>query len=151
MKKMNLLCHMRDHSPAAPGIISAQGFAFSKCRRCHCDMLRSSAHASARWIRVPEEFRVVWGKKPPDFSHRLATRLRYGVCAAVMIELAHGLAVGINAFASTMRGRVRRVDAQPIRLPDLSAQSFASWWVVRHRIYLLYGIRRLEFLPNQAR
>lgn len=57
---MRLHCIAGRHD-AAPGGISNQGFAFSRCRCCGCDMVRS--HRS--WRRVPRGFRVVWRRRPP--------------------------------------------------------------------------------------
>lgn len=43
------------HSPA-PRIARNQGFEFSQCRHCTCDLIRSNR----RWRTVPRGFRVVW-------------------------------------------------------------------------------------------
>jgi hypothetical protein len=43
------------HSPA-PAIVHNQGFEFSRCRHCACDLIRSNR----RWRTVPRGFRVVW-------------------------------------------------------------------------------------------
>ena len=62
---MNLLCHVSGHV-AAPHVLANQGFLFSRCQRCHRDLIRSaraSAEASPddNWMAVPSGLRVVWG------------------------------------------------------------------------------------------
>lgn len=57
---MRFLCRVLTHR-IAPHISHNQGFAFSRCRRCGRDMIRSSAsQESSDWRNVPAGFRVVW-------------------------------------------------------------------------------------------
>lgn len=56
---MTLLCNLAGHAPA-PVDLENQGFAFSRCRRCGDDLIRSAAAPAARWTVVPEGFRVAW-------------------------------------------------------------------------------------------
>ena len=56
---MSLQCLVGLHAPLPPAAAN-QGFQFSRCRRCGCDMVR----AGKSWRRVPKGFRVVW--KPRD-------------------------------------------------------------------------------------
>jgi hypothetical protein len=48
-------CTSGRHSPAHP-IVRNQGFDFSHCRHCACDLIRSDRS----WRTVPRGFRVVW-------------------------------------------------------------------------------------------
>ena len=56
---MTLLCNLAGHAPAPVDLVN-QGFAFSRCRRCGDDLIRSAAVPTARWTAVPEGFRVAW-------------------------------------------------------------------------------------------
>ena len=48
-------CASGRHSPGNP-IVRNQGFDFSHCRHCACDLIRSDR----QWRTVPRGFRVVW-------------------------------------------------------------------------------------------
>jgi len=52
---MSITCLLGGHS-AFPSSVRNQGFYFSQCRGCGCDMICSSRG----WQRVPRGFRVVW-------------------------------------------------------------------------------------------
>ena len=56
---MKLSCHLLGHRVASHAVHN-QGFQFSRCRRCRCDMIRSIAPASSRWIPVPGDLRIAW-------------------------------------------------------------------------------------------
>jgi hypothetical protein len=57
---MTLLCRVLAHRIALP-VSDNQGFAFSRCRRCGRDMIRSGgSQKSSDWRKVPAGFRVVW-------------------------------------------------------------------------------------------
>jgi hypothetical protein len=48
-------CSSDRHSPTSH-IVRNQGFEFSQCRHCTCDLIRSNRS----WKTVPNGFRVVW-------------------------------------------------------------------------------------------
>ena len=52
---MKLFCFLAGHS-ADRQLAYNSGFHFSRCRRCRCDMVRSSGD----WEAVPEGHRVAW-------------------------------------------------------------------------------------------
>lgn len=52
---MHFQCSFGRHE-AAPGEVRNQGFGFSRCRGCGCDLVRSSRE----WRTVPKGFRVAW-------------------------------------------------------------------------------------------
>ena len=65
---MSVFCRMGVHRPAAPPVWN-NGFYFSACGRCGCDLVRG---AHDRWRAVPKGFKVVWRQRPPgypDWSH----------------------------------------------------------------------------------
>lgn len=61
---MNLICALAGHE-ADRGEAYNGGFHFSRCRRCRCDMIRSSGE----WQAVPEGHRVAW--KAGRHSHSI--------------------------------------------------------------------------------
>jgi len=52
---MKLACLLKRHERAAREVRN-QGFAFSQCRHCRRDLVRSGR----RWRTVPRGFRIVW-------------------------------------------------------------------------------------------
>jgi hypothetical protein len=56
---MHLVCHIKTHSAAAT-VMENQGFAFSRCRRCQHDLVRSLNSSGDSWREVPAGFRVAW-------------------------------------------------------------------------------------------
>ena len=56
---MKSACRLLGHS-VAPKIVENRGFQFSRCRRCRCDMIRSTARSSSKWVSVPSDLRVTW-------------------------------------------------------------------------------------------
>lgn len=56
---MSLPCRLSSHA-AAPQVLRNQGFAFSRCRRCGRDMIRSLGSSETTWRTVPAGFRVDW-------------------------------------------------------------------------------------------
>lgn len=56
---MNLRCRFSDHAPA-PSTLENRGFAFSRCQRCRCFVIRSLGSAEAPWRLVPSGFRISW-------------------------------------------------------------------------------------------
>lgn len=81
---MNLHCHFSDHAPA-PSILENRGFAFSRCRRCRCFVIRSLGSAEAPWRLVPSGFRISWNGVDarmfdlPSWWSRLDARARLEV------------------------------------------------------------------------
>lgn len=73
---MPLPCTLSPHR-AAPVVIENQGFLFSRCRRCQCDLVCSSSGPPS-WHAVPDGFRVAWRDTDLSvFEHAsLADRLR---------------------------------------------------------------------------
>lgn len=61
---MSLLCFIQGHSPAGDQVWN-RGYAFSKCRRCSCDLIRSDGD----WDIVPRGHRVVWKGGRHEHSH----------------------------------------------------------------------------------
>jgi hypothetical protein len=60
---MSLFCQLLNHTPVSDTQIN-QGFAFSRCRRCGRDMIRSvEGRPATEWKTVPSGFRVV--REPP--------------------------------------------------------------------------------------
>jgi hypothetical protein len=57
---MNLICSLGWHSPE-PLPRWNDGYYFSRCRRCGCDLVRT---AYEKW-HVPDGYRVVWSVEPP--------------------------------------------------------------------------------------
>lgn len=55
----NPRCHLTAHAPASISFQN-QGFAFTRCRRCGEDLIRSAAAPKARWSAVPNGLRVAW-------------------------------------------------------------------------------------------
>lgn len=109
------LCTLGNHA-AAPGEVRNQGFAFSRCRCCGRDLVRSNR----AWRTVPRGFRVVWRRPaagPAEFSAAqllldlpaagraltiVARRRRRRIAA--MVELAvTGLRVLLEAGAQRVR------------------------------------------------
>ncbi len=108
------LCTLGNHA-AAPGEVRNQGFAFSRCRGCGRDLVRSNR----AWRTVPKGFRVVWrpAAAPAEFSAAqflldlpaagraltvVAGRRRRRIAA--MVELAvTGLRVLLDAGAQRVR------------------------------------------------
>jgi hypothetical protein len=56
---MTLLCTLLNHA-TGPHMLRNQGFAFSICRRCGRDMIRSVEPPATKWRVVPTGFRVAW-------------------------------------------------------------------------------------------
>lgn len=67
---MRLSCILGRHQ-AAPNAVTNQGFAFSRCRRCRRDMVRSHRD----WKPVPKGFRVVWRRADAPGAEVGAARL----------------------------------------------------------------------------
>ncbi len=65
---MSLLCHLLNHAPVLDAQLN-QGFAFSQCRRCSRDMIRSvGGRPATEWKAVPSGFRVVRGSHAAQFA-----------------------------------------------------------------------------------
>ena len=60
---MKMLCFLAGHS-ADRQLAYNSGFHFSRCRRCKCDMIRSSGD----WEAVPGGHRVAWKSGPQSHS-----------------------------------------------------------------------------------
>lgn len=52
---MSIACFFGRHSPLPIEAVN-QGFQFSQCKKCGCDMIRTRG----AWRSVPKGFRVVW-------------------------------------------------------------------------------------------
>jgi len=74
---MRLNCIAGQHD-ASPGEVRNQGFAFSRCRCCGCDMVRSNSE----WRRVPRGFRVVWRRRRPRQDMVSAAQLLFDLSPA---------------------------------------------------------------------
>jgi hypothetical protein len=60
---MSVFCGMGIHRAAAQPVWN-NGFYFSACTRCGCDLVRG---AHDRWRAVPRGFKVVWRQRPPGY------------------------------------------------------------------------------------
>ena len=60
---MPVFCKMGAHAPATTPVWN-NGFYFSACGRCGCDLVRG---AHDRWRAVPKGFKVVWRQRPPGY------------------------------------------------------------------------------------
>jgi hypothetical protein len=74
---MPVSCIAGQHA-VAPGEVRNQGFGFSNCLRCGCDMVRSTHD----WQVVPRGFRVVWRHGPPRQTEISAAQLLFDLPAA---------------------------------------------------------------------
>ena len=133
---MYFQCLIGRHT-AAPDEIRNQGFAFSHCRRCSCDMVRSKNE----WRSVPRGFQVVWRRRPPLQTEISAAQLLFDLPAsgrALLVSPAGGrnrpigllflVQAGLRHLSWTAgrrllvwRGRLqaaRRVDQSVICLPQ---------------------------------
>jgi hypothetical protein len=52
---MNIICSLQGHTAFDPGVWN-EGFCFSSCTRCSCDMIRTSD----LWSPVPAGYQVIW-------------------------------------------------------------------------------------------
>ncbi len=94
---MRIACAVGRHE-VAPGEVRNQGFAFSRCRCCGRDMVRSSRE----WRTVPRGFRVVW-KRP-------AARQTEISAAQLLLDLpAAGRALALRAAPDPRRGHVSAI------------------------------------------
>ena len=57
-----LLCLLMRHRPVEKQVWN-DGFYFSRCSRCGCEILRRGA----RWRPVPAGYRVVWAPPPENY------------------------------------------------------------------------------------
>ncbi|MDP8994275.1 MAG: hypothetical protein M3N07_04700 [Pseudomonadota bacterium] len=79
---MSLLCFIQGHAPASDEVWN-RGYSFSKCRRCHCDLIRSDGE----WETVPRGHRVAWKKgrhhhsRPPGYVRNLPVLYRLGAAS----------------------------------------------------------------------
>lgn len=102
---MNLLCNLAAHAPAPVDLVN-QGFAFSRCRRCGSDLIRSASASATRWTRVPPGFRIAW---------RFADLTAFEYLSDADLALA-----AARRSASTARDVARM------------AATLGGWWVVDH-------------------
>jgi hypothetical protein len=104
---MKLTCHLRGHS-VAPHAVQNLGFQFSRCRRCRCDMIRSTASDSSKWTIVPPEFRIAWnGVEPnkmfdPHYYLSAITRIR-GIFSSARDALFVSLRLTLSSIADVFR------------------------------------------------
>ena len=104
---MKLTCHLRGHS-VAPRAVQNQGFLFSRCRRCRCDMIRSATSDSSKWTIVPTEFRIAWnGVEPnkmfdPHYYHSLIARI-YAVFSSAGDVLFVAMPLLVSRIADVFR------------------------------------------------
>ena len=111
---MNLRCIIGGHR-AAPDRIHNQGFDFSRCDGCRRDMIRSGR----RWRTVPKGFRVVWKRKPGEWTEMSARQLLLSLPAT-------GRSLTVASYRS-------RVSAAEILL--LAALGFRYLlWIVAERL-----------------
>lgn len=99
---MGLRCRSGHHVPAPDGVRN-QGFEFSHCRMCRCDLVRSNRN----WKAVPNGFRVVWkhGKAwPPEVE-----------ASQFLLDLSN-LDVGLAVPYSEPRRLFRRLDLLALAL-----------------------------------
>lgn len=85
---MSLLCRLSTHVPA-PQALCNQGFAFSKCRRCGHDMIRSVESPETKWRTVPAGFRVAWkniGIEQAKRGDRIANARRASENASLIFD-----------------------------------------------------------------
>lgn len=119
---MTFLCRVLTHR-IAPHVSHNQGFAFSQCRRCGRDMIRSTgAQKSSEWRNVPAGFRVVWGGSPgQDPAQAVASDPTPGQQDGLTPKLAHDLLrVGGAALYWSARDALRELPrrrARVLRLP----------------------------------
>ncbi len=104
---MHLLCQFKSHSPAAT-VMENQGFAFSRCRRCHCDLVRSLTSSDSGWRDIPSGFRVAW--RGADLSV-FAVSSRLERMRAVMRKLGQRASGHAAALAETARNCCRTLFA----------------------------------------
>ena len=63
---MKLSCALGRHEAGSDAIWN-QGYYFSRCEHCECDLVK----ASGRWGTVPKGYRIVWRRKTspmPDWN-----------------------------------------------------------------------------------
>jgi hypothetical protein len=83
---MKILCHLARHR-AVPSNIWNDGFYFSRCRSCGCEMIGKGGN----WQPVPRGYRIVWRPRgehvidwtPASCAHAEPARL------SDMIEVMH--------------------------------------------------------------
>jgi hypothetical protein len=90
---MRLSCILGRHD-VAPKAVENQGFAFSRCRCCGRDMVRSRRD----WTPVPKGFRVVW-RRPA------APREEIGGAQLLLDLPAAGRALALRRMPERRRGR----------------------------------------------
>jgi hypothetical protein len=124
---MRLHCIAGRHQ-AARGEVRNQGFGFSRCRGCGCDMVRSRR----AWRTVPAGFRVVWkgrGSSPVGGAQLLFDLPVVGRSLIPCVErrsrlwsLADLVATGLHYLVSAAAERLQAwigslVARRPVRLP----------------------------------
>ncbi len=69
---MNIMCLVQHHAGGDYGVWN-EGYCFSHCTRCHCDLIRTSGN----WRAIPRGYRVIWRAGhhshaiPSDFKRNL--------------------------------------------------------------------------------
>lgn len=62
---MNPFCHFLSHRVLSSSPAN-HGFHFSRCSRCHADLMRSARAGAGSWREVPQGLRVCWGDFDAD-------------------------------------------------------------------------------------
>jgi len=127
---MHFQCSLGRHE-AAPGEVRNQGFGFSRCRGCGCDLVRSSRE----WRTVPKGFRVAWRRTASRRTELYAGQLLFDMPVkgraltlvtsgkrSALSRLIELLIAGLRYFAGAAVGRFKawqRALLMPRRAPSL--------------------------------
>jgi len=127
---MNILCLLGRHS-AVPSEVRNQGFRFTQCRSCGCDMIGMRG----AWKSVPKGFRVVWkGAGEPG-------------AAAVPLRLIRNLP---TLRPSPLHQRLERVARRVSEAVDLAGSAIRmAGWSLAGRYAALRGSLILALQPRQ--
>ncbi len=152
---MTLLCSLSSHD-AVPVELENQGFQFSRCRRCHRDLIRSAASPAAEWQTIPAGFRVAWrGTDVSVFGYdtlmqRASMRVRHALSTAQDATYLLSAVVGWRLvdtgrqLRTTMRDAYR-TGTRGLRTPRLAAPK--RQWVV---VVSVPSGRTLRLEPGDA-
>lgn len=99
---MRVLCRLRGHHPSSR-TFENQGFAFAKCRRCECDLMRSAAQSTGTWRPVPETLRVDWRDADPLEGARTSAGDRAAEFLRRLLALPRRLGSKLMTLISTLR------------------------------------------------
>lgn len=109
-----LICRLRTHAVGQRAVYN-QGFGFSTCRRCGCDMIRSDSYpAPTDWKAVPRGFKIIWcdrytaARGPARLAASPRLRWRHLCAPALLRDL-------LRIACSTLGWRMRDVMVTPLR------------------------------------